>query len=327
MIARYSIYILLFFLTSCGFGKKDHNWESSLFSSDGKYFAYTYITTTSLSAGYGRKQSGFFKYYLQIIDLATEEKLLSEPLKLEGYNTIIGFEDNYVWIRNTNSSTSISTPIPFDLSTKKLVLKGKDIIKQNSPLFDQSISSFYRSAIRNQILVEANDGRKHRLDPKTGKATLNENSFIKLENPRSDCYQVEKTIAGFSIKGDSRKKIKGKDLSNNEINSDDDFIQPSIIIIETNGDSNSIDFKDKILVLSDKAMNSSKDRIITMLDKNTLETLWSIEVPQSEQSGMSYSKERFYRNKHFLWISNSTYLLKIDLDKGNIVKQIDLYQE
>lgn len=327
-----SLFLFSFFtvwllaLSGCGIGSKQNEWESGMFSSDGRYYAYTYDETTVLgTTSTGRSGSGFLKHYFQIIDLSSGEKLLEKPYRTKGMSDLQEIEGNYIWLNDHNLSNNMVLPVLFDLQSRKMKFDAEELQKTNPGILAKSIGLFYKSMKKGTVCVEAADGRKYRIDPTTGKATLSTGDFEPIKNKSEHCYQTEGSPDGYRMTGDTRQKITKTEGEKN-LSSQDDFINPQFLAIdkkELTDNSTVTYYNDCFFILSDNATDSKKDRQLTMLNKNTLQTKWSIALPQNQQN-TNYDNERFFLKGNQLCVANSTHLLVIDADKGTLTKTIKL---
>lgn len=64
---------------------------------------------------------------------------------------------------------------------------------------------------------------------------------------------------------------------------------------------------------------------LTMLNKDNLQAIWTIPLPQSVQEMDWYDCERFVMNGSQMSLANKTHFLIIDMDKGSIIKTVSLY--
>lgn len=320
-------------LNGCGLGREEPLWQSGTFSTDGKYYAYTYSVTTISgikSRGGATSRQGFIRNYLQVINLTTGKKLLEEPYKSKGMLWLQHVEGNYIWLKNLDISKGVFTPSLFDLAAQTMRFDAKSLQKLNPEVFAKSTSTFYTDKATGAVCVEAADGRKYRIDPVTGKANLTTGNFERIEDKSAYSYQTENSIEGFTMSGDTRQKIIKYNVPDHDISSKDDFINPKFLAIETaglTGESKTTFYNNHFFVISDNSTTDKKDRQLTMLDKSTLQAPWSIALPQEPQEMNNYNKERFFLKGNQLFVSNSTHLLIIDVDKGTIVHTYPLFEK
>jgi hypothetical protein len=327
------IMVIALLLNSCGLGKQEPLWQSGMFSSDGKYYAYTYSVTTimgSKSRGGASTNYGILKTYLQVIDLTTGKHLLEEPYRSKGMLWLREVEGSYIWLQNLNISDGISTPALFDMASQKMKFDAKALQKINPEILTKSTTTFYKDTATGAVCVEAADGRKYRIAHTTGKASVASGSFERVEDKNGYCYQTNNSLKGYSKTNDTRQKIgKGGSWQNPEIVSQEDFISPQFLAVEKEGmigESQVTFYGDYFFVLSDNSTTDKKDRQLTMLNKNTLQTQWSMGLPQADQEMNNYNKERFFMKDNQLFVANSTNVLIIDLDKGTMVNNYPLFE-
>lgn len=313
-------------------GKQEPLWQSGMFSPDGKYYAYTYSVTTITGVqkkGNATSSQGMISNYLQVIDLASGKNILKKPYKSKGMLWLREIEGNYIWLQNLNISDGVFTPVLFDIAGQEVKFDAKDLRKTNPEVLAKSVATFYKDTITGLVCVEAADGRKYRIDPASGKASIATGSFERVQDQNSYCYQTEHRLQGYSLLGDTRKKLT---LNNgvNTLHSQEDFINPKFLAIDKaslTSKSTATFYGDNFFVISDNTTNDQKDRQLTLLNKNTLETQWSILVPQAKQAINNYNKERFFLQHNRIYIANSTHLLSIDAKKGTIIQTLALYTE
>lgn len=319
-------------LNSCGLGKQEPLWQSGMFSADGKYYAYTYSETTITGIqkkGTATSRQGIITNYLQIIDLSTGEKILKKPYKSKGMLWLREIEDSYIWLQNLNISDGISTPVLFDIASHKMKYTAEDLQKINPEIFAKSTSTFYKETAAGLVSVEAADGRKYHIDPTSGKASIATGNFQRVQDKNFYCYQTENSIKGIANFGDTRKKLTKKE-NGNTLNSQDDFINPKFLAIDKaslTSKSIATFYGDYFFVISDHSTTDKKDRQLSMLNQNTLQSQWSIAIPQATQEMNNYDKERFFLYNNLLYVSNSTNLIIIDADKGKVTQTIALFTE
>lgn len=316
------------FLHSC---QQAPHWESGMFSEDGKYYAYTYsvVTITSKQTRGGASSSqGSIKNYLQVINLATGKTMLQEPYRSKGMLWLRDIENDLIWLYNLNISDGVATPVLYDIPAQKVRFNAEDLIEINPAIFAKSISRFYKDTVGGTVYVEAADGRKYRIDPATGKASVATGNFVPIQDKNYYSYQTKSSMDGYSTIGDTRQSIIKTGRGNSGVKSNDDFINPQFLVInkwELTDDRPATEYNQAFFIISNNSTTDAREKQLTLLDKNTLQTKWSTALPQEEQS-MNYEKERFLLKGNQLYVANATNLLVIDADKGNIVQNYSLFK-
>lgn len=330
-----ALFIVLSQFSGCGvMGEQAAKWESGMFSPDGKYYVYTYsnmfITQYSKKGG-STTRIGSITYYIQTIDCITGKKLLEKPLESKEQIKISNIIGDYAMFSSYDMDKRFSTPSIFDLKSKKMKFATDDIRKINPSIPLTNVTQFFDNVSgTKEFIVEGDDGRKYAINPTSGKASIAIDEFTRLKNKFLSFYQEARSVKGYFLLGDTRKKIgKGKNWKNPEILSDEDFISPKYLMIDktnrTAEDKITI-YDNHFFVLSNVSTNGDKEMQVSMIDDNTLKTKWSFILPQGHQEMNNYNKERFYLKDNQLFVANSTYLMNIDLDKGKIVKQTELFK-
>ncbi|MEO6833876.1 MAG: hypothetical protein ABI378_14520 [Chitinophagaceae bacterium] len=313
-------------------GPQPPKWESGTFSAIGDIYAYTYNieNVLSYSSRWGSRVS--YTSYFQIIDCTTGSSLLQKPIKSEEILTIIGIEGNSVILNSFQISPNRWGIAVFDISSRKMKFNAEDIAKINQEIpINVAGMTFYKSAkIEGQLLFEGSDGRKYHLNPETGKVALSAAEGINYEQQNADCYQLVNRVKGINTTNGTRVRFYTGNSRNHDVESADDFLNPKFLALNNSGGKEEREatiYNGKIIVLSPNSVNDYKDQQLTMLDKATLKTNWSITLAQDEQKENNYRKERFIQKGNQLFIANSSNLTVLNLDDGTIIKNQSLFQK
>jgi len=325
LVAAYAFFLL----HSCSFmGKQPPVWESGMFSPDGKYYAYTWsemFITQYSKRGNSTFRSGSSTSYFQIIDCATGRKLLDKPLESTEKLTIAEIENNHVWIVSYEISKRWA-PALYDINSLKMTFSANDLIKINPaiPMKMQVIRFYKNNSGKPGAVFQAVDGRQYLIDPETGKFSVTAPSKESIDNKDETCYQTISSVKGIREDGGARKKLVKENLE-----SQDDFINPKFLCLEKNEDDIHPEptmYRNNFFVLSPAFTTDNKEMQLTGIDKVSLATQWSIALPQNENDDKKYNKERFFMNGAQLFVANTSTLFVIDLSKGSIKNSYQLFE-
>lgn len=307
-------------------------WESGMFTPDGKYYAYTYnsliINQPSKRGGLARFRPGSNNYYLQIIDCATGEKLLEKPFKSKELLVITDIKDNNIWLWTYNADDDNISPALFDLKSKKMAFGSKNIRKINPNVSLKNAPTFYRNIeTGNAGIIEGDDGRKYQINPNTGILSLADGKFDIVENKSGTCYQSKSSVDGYLTTLETRKKIFTGSRNNIELESKIDFLNPEFLAWDKFAEKPGTlqRYNNNFFIISSSDRVEKKEMQLTMMDPKLLEAKWTISLPQEEQKDKTYNKERFAIVGNKLFISNATNFISVDVDKGIIVLNHSLF--
>lgn len=323
---------VLFLMNSCSeMGKQPPIWESGMFSTDGKYYAYTYSELFVMQyskRGGATFRSGISSYYLQVIDCTTGKKMIEQPVKSKEMIRVQKIEGNNILLWTYTIGKSLYSPAIFDMGTQKMKFTSEDLRSINSDVPMNTVYSYFNySNSQPGFIFEGDNGRKYIIDPNTGKTTIVSGEFERSEDQSSTCYQTVNSTKGYSRTNDSRQRIT-IGSSRNSMMSQDDFLEPKFLVINL---ISSIDEKpltfygNNIFIFSSISKTDKKEMQLSMLDKYSLMTKWNIILPQEVQERNNYNKERFALNGNKMYVANSTNLHIIDLDKGAIKATYPLF--
>lgn len=319
-----------------GFFSKSPVFSSGTFSEDGKYFAYTYQEEVNKPDVNGSVTMRGFSYpsYFQIIETQTGKKLLSKPFETKKGNQlyIICFSENAIWLMKNDGKHQLAL---FDINKNDFKYKFGELEQLNTNIsWANNYSFFYNTSTHPGLILEANDKRYYCIDPTTGKASIIQGQFPRIEYNRPNDLQVSSNTSDRIF---HTKRINGSRqsifLDRGKISSEDDFIEAKFLMLDK---GKTIDyFKEKItfhnnffFVLSPISSDDDVKMELAMLDKNTLKTKWKINLPQNALKTFipKYNNERFFLKESQLLVSNNDYLMSLDLNKGNIIQQISLFK-
>ncbi len=329
-----ALFIILSLFSRCGvMGEQAANWESGMFSPDGKYYVYTYsnmfITQYSKKGG-STTRIGSITYYIQTIDCITGKKLLEKPFESDETFWISNIDGNYAVFQSYDVGQGYNSPAIFDLKSKKMRHTAEETRKLNPTIPMKMVNSyFYNVNGKENFVFEGNDGRKYVINPETGKVSKGLGEYERLEDKNGNCYQTGNMMEGYSFSNGKRNKIFKGSWGNPDVLSNDDFLQPKFLMInkiDMTSEETSTFYDNHFFILSSISDNDKKERLLTMIDNTSLKTKWSIALPQGNQEMNRYNNERFFLKDNQLFLANSTYLMNIDLDKGKIVKQTELFK-
>ncbi|WP_461532010.1 hypothetical protein [Sinomicrobium sp.] len=319
---------LVLSLSGCSFmGKQAPVWEGGVFTPDGKYYVYMYsvyhVTQYSQQGGITHR-SGYTERFLQVVDCASGEKLLKNPVEFDELVRIGDVNNHYVWLSVRDIEEEQNSVAVFDLSSFDLKFSAEDIREKN-PDIPFGYGAFFESDENvNQAVYEAEDGRKYDIDAETGKLAIAADSEgERLNGYEDDFYQYTYSYDAVQqeITGGSRRKLFRADSV--QITSQDDFLDPQYLAIHQkryNHKARPSIYDQSFFILSKTVRNNSKDLILTRINQQTLATVWSITLPQDDNEELSniQNKCRFYLQGDNLLASNQSHLMEIDLKTGTL---------
>lgn len=311
--------------------------KTGVFSEDGKYFAYTYqpeIVLPDVDASVTIRGMGFPTYF-QVMETATGKKLTNKQYKTGKSDQmyVVWAENDCVWLMQSVYHKGNQLAL-YDMKANKFRFDFGELEKLNPNVGWKSTNSFFiNTTSQDGLLLEANDKRNYRIDPNTGKAEVIQGKFEMVNYNYAQDFQV--TDGSFNKQYDT-KSINGSrqtiTTKNRKTVSQDDFIEVKYLALSKNKkltyDAPITFYKDYFFVLSPIASDNEVDMELAMLDKNTLKTVWKIQLPQKKLKTMipNYGFERFFIKGDQMLVSNNDYLMTIDLSNGKIVKQDNLYE-
>lgn len=311
--------------------------QSGVFSEDGNYFAYTYHPEIEKPDVKGSIKIQGFAYptYFRIMETTTG-KVVNKPIESGKHDQmyVLCTESNWVWLMKKVEGQETEIAL-YDLASQKFKYEFGELEKLNTSIDWKKTYSFYsNNTLQKGLILEANDKRYYRIDPNSGKAETVQGKFEILNYNFAKDFQVSDRSADRQY---STKEINGSrqsiTINNETIISQDDFIEVQYLTLTKNKFSLGQDapityYKNNFFVLSPLTSDTKKDMELAMLDKTTLKSIWKIQLPQKELKTFipNYSFERFYIKDNQLLVSNNDYLMTIDLAKGTIVKQGNLYE-
>lgn len=324
----------LFLLAGC---RQAPALSGGMFSPSGKYFAYTYMVVTLYShqrTGGRSVSTGSFKAYLQVIDTDTGQKLLDQPLKSPcGHPRIGDVSDTSVLVMCMaagGDTKNPPSPFVFDLAARRIGVDSETVAARNpAGLLAGKTEVYANAASRGQFIVEGSDGRRYRLDPKTGKAERVGGAFSPLIVGVFGFYQGCGLPDGLSERGDARRYIqRGSD--NDSPRSQDDFLKPEIVCAdawEMSPSAEASDVDGGILVLSRTSTEEDQHMLLTLVDRDTLKTRWSTPLPQTRGDWAGqFGQEKFWRRNGKLLVANASQLIVIDPKDGRILRATNLVE-
>lgn len=327
----YSLLVVIIFTAvhSCSvLGKQPPEWSSGMFSPDGKYYVYTFsvfFVNQYSKRGNATFRSGSSTSYLQIIDCKTGKKLLKEPLKSANLLTISNIENNHVWLVSYKIS-KFWAPALFTIDDLKMTFSAEDLMKINPSVpMKMKLINFYENPTGNSGgIFEAVDGRQYLINPETGKFIITTASTERIEKKDADCYQLSDRIEDIRLGTGTRKKLmKGK------IESKEDFINPRFLTLDNTDQKMKAPltiYKNNFFVLSNVFTSDNIEKQLSCIDKDSLKMKWSITIPQKENDGKNYNKERFFIEGDQMLVANTLNLCRIDLQSGRVIATYALFE-
>ena len=316
-------------------GKQPPVWEGGTFTPDGRYYAYVYSIYTvrnfEKSGGYTRT-SGPTDYYFQVIDCATGEKMLQEPIRSRKRMEIGVVDDSYVWLTTFIPQEQEHGVAIFDLGKMELTFDDDDVRKLN-PTIPFSHSRFHENnSGRPGAVYQAGDGRNYAIDGATAQFTQVEvEPWTSFGSANTDFYQYVTSIDGIRLEGPTRRRLVKTDST--AIQSQDDFLMPKFLAVTSKGSNWDEEpltiYNGSFFVLSQLLTNNSVEMELTCVDLESLETLWRLQVPQDYDPDAlitlsTSNKVRVAIQQDTLLIANQTHLLKIDMASGNVIAEYHL---
>lgn len=311
--------------------------RSGTFSDDGNYFVYTYQPEVEKPNVKGNiKMQGFaYPTYFRVIETATG-KIVNKPYETNKRDQmyVVCSEGNWVWLMKKVEGQETQIAL-YDLATQKFKYDFGELEKLNPSMDWKKTNTFYiNNTPQKGLILEANDKRYYRIDPNTGKAETVQGKFEMVNYNFAKDFQVSDRNGDREYR---KKEINGNRQSittnNGKTISQDDFIEVQYLTLTKSklslGQDAPITFyKNNLFVLSPLTSDNEKDMELAMLDKTTLKTLWKLQLSQKELKTFipNYGFERFFIKGNQMLVSNNDYLMTIDLDKGAIVKQENLYE-
>ena len=330
-----SLFLMMLLMLGCDFmGNQPPQWQSGMFTPDGKFYVYTYgqvFVTQYQKRGGSTFSSGILTSYLQVIDCASGKKMLEKPLKSKEMINIETIEGNQVALWSYKLGDSQYSPAVFDLGSLTMKFNAEDLKKLNPNIPMKNVNLYFaNTSTQPGIIFEADDGRKYIINPETGKISTIAGDFERVDMKSNDCYQTDSSVKGYSKTSGTRQKITKGTWKSAEAISTDDFIDPDFLTLDKNSQTNEAEltfYNNNFFILSPISTSGKKQMQISMLDKSTLKTQWIIELPQNETERNNYNHERFSLQGNKLYVANSTNVIVIDLDKGILSAKYPLFQE
>ena len=221
--------------SSCSFmGKQPPVWEGGSFTPDGRYYAYLYsvynVRNYERQGGYTRT-SGPTDFYFQVIDCATGQKMLQNPIHTRKRMELGTIDNSYVWLTSFVPGDQEYGILVFDIGKMELTFDDDQISNLNPNIPLTHISFFENSSGRPGAVFEAADGRHYAVDGATGLFTQVEvEPWTRLARGDEDFYQYTSALEGIRLEGTSRKRLVKTDSTAKP--SDDDFISPEFLAVE-----------------------------------------------------------------------------------------------
>lgn len=309
-------------------GLQPPEWRSGVFSPDGKYYVYTYSITDvkSYHSRFGASTS--VRFYLQVIDAPSGVALLEEAIQLQGAPTIVSVDNNALWLSVYNIKEDKASPVLYQIGAKQLKYTARDFKRINPHLpvlGHKGVLPFYACSGHNgDIIIEANDARQYLIEAATGKFSRTPLVKTPLTDKGQRNLQTVSTVPNYTEKGDSRQYIIKKDT---QVRSTEDFIDPRFVIRFKEaplGEPTLFTYTHHIFILSNTSTISHQDKQLSMLDSETLKTIWTLDLPQESQEANTYDVERFAMQEQTLFAVNKTHYFLIDAQKGAIIKSTHL---
>lgn len=311
--------------------------QSGVFSEDGNYFVYTYRPEVEKPDVKGNIRMKGFAYptYFKVMNTTTG-KVVNKPIESGKHDQmyVVCTESNWVWLMKKVEGQETQIAL-YDLASQKFKYDFGELEKLNASIDWKKTYSFYsNNTAQKGSILEANDKRFYRINPNSGKAETAQGKFEMVNYNYAKDFQVSDRVMErqYNIKqiNGSRQSITS---NNGKVISHDDFIKINYLTLTKSKSSLGQDapitfYKNNFFVLSPLTSDNEKDMELAMLDKNTLKTVWKIQLPQKEKETFipHYEMERFFLKGDQLLATNNDYLMTIDLETGKIVKQENLYE-
>lgn len=332
---NFILLLVILLMSGCdAIGNQKPEWQSGMFSPDGKYYVYTYgqVFVTQYQKRRGASfSSGILTNYLQIMDCATGKKLLEKAFKSKEMINVKTIEGNQVALWSYKIGESQYMPAVFDLGLLAMKFSAEDLKKLNPTVPMKNVNLYFQNTTSQPgIIFEGDDGRKKIINPETGMISDISGDFERVDDKSGNCYQTDNSVKGFSTTTGTRRKITKRNSRAGEIESTDDFLSPEFLTIEKNARTNESEltlYNNHFFILSPISTNDKKQMQLTLLDLNTLKTKWTLELTQGDMQKNKYNNERFSLQGNKLYVANSTNLLAIDLDQGIITATHPLFEE
>jgi hypothetical protein len=313
--------------------------QSGVFSDDGNYFAYTYRPEVEMPDVDGNItiRGMDFPTYFQVMETATGKRMIDDQYKTGKSDQlyVVWTEGDLAWLMETVLHKGNRLAL-YDMKANNFRFAFGELEKRNPSIDWKNTSRFFINiSPQKGLLLEANDKRNYRIDPNTGKAETISGKLEMVNYNYADAFQVSESMSQNEYETDkingSRESITGK---NGKPVSQDDFIEVNFLTLSKNkkspfySDEPITYYKNHFFVLSPISSDNKIDMELTMLDKNTLQTIWKLQLPQKKLKTIipKYGFERFYLKGDQLLVTNNDYLMTIDLQSGKTVRQNDLYQ-
>lgn len=313
--------------------------NSGLFSDDGNYFAYTYrpeIVKPDFDGSITIRGLGY-PVYFQVMETSTGKSMIEDQYKTgkSDHLNVVWTEGDLVWLKEYKYHEGDRLAL-YDLKANKFRFTFGELEKLNPNIsWNNSPRIYINSTSKKGLCLEGDDKRFYQIDPKSGKVEIIQGNLETVNYDYATDFQTDNLsyisdYATTQING-NRESITN---SNKGLISEDDFMSVNGLTLTKNkkeGTSPLTYYKDNFFILSpilSKGDQSDKDKELSMLDKNTLKTVWKLQLPQKELKTLipNYGYERFYIKENLLFVTNNNYLLKIDLEKGKIVEQFELFK-
>ena len=128
-----------------GLGKQAVQWESGMFSPDGKYYVYTYKTQYVLNYDSRRGSQVRYDFYLQVLDVITGEKLLDKAFESKEDIQIVGMSEQDILLWSYVIGKNTYSPAIFSLNTKAMKFSTKALRKLNPEVPIDNVNSYFQS--------------------------------------------------------------------------------------------------------------------------------------------------------------------------------------
>ncbi|HTN36227.1 MAG TPA: hypothetical protein VL053_04080 [Arachidicoccus sp.] len=315
-------------------GRQPPEWVSGMFTPDGKYYVYTYAERFVIQyskRGASSKTIGKLTYYLQAIHCATGKKVLETPWKSKEMLSICLLDATDIWLSSFNLNGKPGIAL-FDLKKQQLRYSPDQLRSINPDLqrLGLEIKLFKNESDSPGLILEMYDGRQYRIDAGTGKTQTINPTTTRIFSQNSDCYQVTNSIKGITRNYSTRTKLFKKNKKDPDLASMDDFIDPAFLSLERKyyGDTKDLThYRQNFFVLSAANTNNKKALVLSMLDVTTLQTKWSVQLPQEDAKNKTYFKERFFLDGDKMYISSTSGLCLVDLKNGLVMATYSLYKK
>ncbi len=321
VIVFFPVLMAFLMMSTCSeIGKQPAELWSARFTEDGSRLVYTYDVFTVLQyskKGNSVQRSGSRKGYMDVRDAATGRSLLAEPYKSQHTLKIAAVVGDLCALSGYNVKKSRHELSIVDLTTGKERFGPEDLSRINGGLRFDPNTYYENLTLTPGFVFAAEDARTYLIDPQTGNAVPVEavekiSIFSGDRNPKKG-GPLDPTM---KFTGEPRKK-----LDVNGQTSKVDFIDPSFAAELKNNteEREPVTYHGNPIIISRSSTENDFSWVITMLNRQGLELLWTATVAQAYGVAPFYNTEPLFRlNGEELLIQTSTQLSQFDAATGKL---------